>query len=136
MGKEKGIRGWYGIPQGTPKSDDPEFWEILKRPAATPMPDFQVTVQKVNVKAHPRKLNATWTVETIEELEEAYQITPPVNPVPGEPEFWTILKTPPKRKKSLQDEIGDELSKEIQRAIDEEIINAITKEATKTAIIK
>jgi hypothetical protein len=136
MGKEKGIRGWYSIPSGTPKSDDPEFWQILKQPPAQPMPDFTVSIQKVNVKAHPRKLTATWSVETIADLENAYGIEEPVKPVPGEPEFWTILKTPPKRKKSLSEEIGDELAKQIQQEIDKEILEALTKEATKTAIIK
>ena len=126
MGKEKGIRGWFVIPPTQPKSDDPEFWEILKRPVVVRMPDFQVNVQKVNV------ITATWSVETIADLEEAYDITPPVKSVPGEPEFWTILKTPPKRKKSLQEEISDELTKELIRALDEEILTSLTSTAIST----
>ena len=128
MGKEKGIRGWYNIPPEKPQSGDPEFWDILKTPPAPKMPDFQISVQKINVKS--RKLTAKWTLEAIANLEDIYQIDPPVKPVPGEPEFWTILKTPPKRKFNIEEELAEVLAAEITKEVDAEILAQLSKEAT------
>jgi hypothetical protein len=129
MGKEKGIRGWYNIPPEKPMSSDPKFWEILKTPMHPTMPDFQVKVEKIRVNAKPRKLTATWTIEEIHELEDAYQVSP-VKPVPGEPEFWTILKSPPKRKFDIEQELAEVLAAEITKEVDAEILAQLSKEAT------
>jgi len=79
-------------------------------------------IVKQKIKARRRKLTATWTIEsTLWDDSE-------IKPVPGEPEIWTILKTPPRRKVDLEQEISDALAKEITAAIDAEILEGFKQQ--------